>query len=490
MCDKLSPVLSMVLEHIDPSSVLAMLKVCKRWRHRLMNPFGSYYHLHVWKNFPYTKPGPAWRFEVFWNTALKHKAVKDGSLHLVGRIPLLDQHQHEVGGYSKRLFWYHSGLVCFYQPWEVNKVALYDLKNMKPGIPVPPKYFSANPRAYIVSANVGGTPNSGTYLVYCVYQHRKKPTQIFCHLIDESSATKSSENKGKRRDIPLQAKILNIPEEHEILFKAQGAIQTNGSTVVLVTKSKILAWDITGGRFLGFQFLNNRDGRMENLKIGQIWISETLVFVISWVPDFGSWVTAFSLKNLTLVEDFGLGKCGPIYQISSSLSGNRLFVARAFPNEEHVIKGSWTQSCLDNSGVSEGRPIECRDVPDFPSFKDAVHARIISYPDHGRALIARQAGFGQNSPESELLMVEVGTGKIIKAVHSAKGYNTALMIDDGLKLTRKLVQGDTEWVVWCTRGELLVFHFSSKESDAIYTHLSSIPSSVSSSPFEHCQFDD
>ena len=148
------------------------------------------------------------------------------------------------------------------------------------------------------------------------------------------------------------------------------------------------------------------------------------------MPNVASWVTVFSLRGLELIEDIKLGQCGPIYQISSSLSENRLYVARASPNGD-ALHCPWTQICLDDSRVSEGRPIECRTVPEFPSFDDAVHARIISYPDHGRALIARQARFGQVSPESELLMVEVGTGKIIKVLHSVKGYNTALMINDG-----------------------------------------------------------
>jgi len=78
----------------------------------------------------------------------------------------------------------------------------------------------------------------------------------------ERSTTKSSKNDLEERDPLTTRRLENIPEEHEIPYKAQGAIQTNGSTVVLVTKSKILAWNIIDGRFLGFQRLNNRDEHM------------------------------------------------------------------------------------------------------------------------------------------------------------------------------------------------------------------------------------
>lgn len=148
--------------------------MCKKWRHKLLNIEDVHYHGHVWKNYPYIKPEAAWCFDVFWKTALKHKAVRDGSLHLVRRISLLGP---ELEKYSKHLFWYHRGFVCFYQPWEVNKVVLYDLKNMKPGEPVLETYFSADSGDYIVSANVGGTQKNGTYLVYCVYQPLPKQTQ-------------------------------------------------------------------------------------------------------------------------------------------------------------------------------------------------------------------------------------------------------------------------------------------------------------------------
>ena len=124
------------------------------------------YLTHIRNNYPYISRGHHegkvnGSYDSFLEIAKHHRAIQTGDVRLVPdsfKVP------EESYGY-RPIFWYHAGYACFYQPRAGKRIILYDFHEGRKA----PIHFTLPAGRSLASANVGGTPETGVYLVYCDY---------------------------------------------------------------------------------------------------------------------------------------------------------------------------------------------------------------------------------------------------------------------------------------------------------------------------------
>lgn len=186
-------------------------------------------------------------------------------------------------------------------------------------------------------------------------------------------------------------------------------------------------------------------------------------------------MSIYSNRTLKCLVDYQLGS-GSAKYVSGSVTDNKLYLAVASPKDQDLsgLYSTWQLLCVDDSSLGVPQPI-----PDFPTFDHVAHVRFVYYPHHGRTYMTSHTdpSAGHWDPSYILTVVDNSSGRST-CVKRQTGYPTRFWLDGLVKkffipqILRSLLiwsnsdvphwdslQGDNEFMIWCTRGAMKVFRF-------------------------------
>lgn len=432
---KTAELLEHVLGYLIPSDISNLQLLCKSWYYLLHH--SSVYHTLIRQRYYHIQPGLG-DIQITRNYEDLKRAVKQDKAIKEGRLSLLTQLNVPV---DTPCVWYHSGYVCVSQVSggalcnkgkdncrDSREILVYNLRQEKED----PTLFPCSPESKILTVTLGGGAGNGIHLVYCEVDENLHAS-ISCYSLP-----------GRKK------KWQTAFPSHLVLSGVDRVItQTNGLITVAAVKDRIIVWDENGRQIRDIVLLP-RQANIQAKKGGRLYLSNNHVYLATWGAGETTTITAYCNRTFELVMHHDLGTGGPVVQVSGlSLSG-KLYLAVSCALSE--LYSTWRPFCVDDKCPSTVTPVE-----NSPKLNGWSNANIMYYPHHERAYIISHSSFLQLNPTYNLSVMNISTGEE-KRLTEKQGYLSDLMVDGDCSTSPPL-QGDNEFLLWCTNGKMKVYRF-------------------------------
>lgn len=424
-----------VLGYLTPLDITNLQLLCKSWNYLLRR--SSVYHTLIRRRYHHMRLGPGAiqttrTFEDLKRAVKQDIAIKEGRLSLLTQL--------DVPVHAPRVR-YHSGYVCFNQVssgalWNQgtgscrgsHEILVYNLRQGKED----PTIFPCSPESKVLSVTLGGKAGNGVHMVYCEVDVNFNAS-ISCYPFPG----------GKK-------KWQTAFPSHLVLSGVDRVItQTNGLLTVVAVKDRIIAWD-ENGRQIGDIVLPPQQTNFQTTKGGRLYLSNNHIYLATWGAGEIITITAYCNRTFELVMHHELGIGGSVVRVSDLFLGEKLYLAISYALSE--LCTTWRLFCVDDKCPSTVMPVE-----NFPELNDWPNANIVYYPHHERAYIISHSSFQSLYPTNNLSVVNISTGAG-KRLTEKQGYLSDLMVDGDCSTSPPL-QGDNEFLIWCTKGKIKVYRF-------------------------------
>ena len=161
------------------------------------------------------------------------------------------------------------------------------------------------------------------------------------------------------------------------------------------------------------------------MRSGNVYLSESKVYLLAWGPSGPPWITVFSIHSLEPLHEFPLG-VENIQQVSGTYTDDKLYIALASPKSGSGDNffSTWKLFCLDDRS-----PNRAEEVHDFPRFDDISHSRLVYYPHHKTTYVVWQTDFRHRDAKSWLGYVNSST-KEMRYLSPQLGYLGRLLLEE------------------------------------------------------------
>ena len=161
------------------------------------------------------------------------------------------------------------------------------------------------------------------------------------------------------------------------------------------------------------------------MRAGNVYLSESKVYLLAWDPLGPPWITVFAIHNLEPLHGFHLG-VENIQQASGIYTDEKLYLALASPTSGSGDNffSTWKLFCLYDKS-----PNRVEEIHDFPKFDNISHSRLVYYPHQKTTYVVWQTDFRQRDARSWLGFANSST-KEIKYLRPQLGYLGRLLLEE------------------------------------------------------------
>lgn len=161
------------------------------------------------------------------------------------------------------------------------------------------------------------------------------------------------------------------------------------------------------------------------MRAGNVYLSESKVYLLAWDPLGPPWITVFAIHNLEPLHGFPLG-VENIQQASGIYTDEKLYLALASPKSGSGDNffSTWKLFCLYDKS-----PNRVEEIHDFPKFDSISHSRLVYYPHQKTTYVVWQTDFRQRDARSWLGFANSST-KEIKCLRPQLGYLGRLLLEE------------------------------------------------------------